>query len=156
MADGSSVTDISVEAAAAPRRTVFYRIPESRRLQRRGVMIRASRRTRGFRPPERHRAALGSLIFLVLVPRGGRRAAPVGAHGLGDHIAVASTIVGQALILGRPVLLAYVLAFGAAVIAFVRGYEEPTLAKRYGEQYAAYRRSVPGWWPRRRPWVQEG
>ena len=141
MADGSSVTDISVEAAAAPRRTVFYRIPESRRLQRRGVMIRA---------------ALGSLIFLVLVPRGGRRAAPVGAHGLGDHIAVASTIVGQALILGRPVLLAYVLAFGAAVIAFVRGYEEPTLAKRYGEQYAAYRRSVPGWWPRRRPWVQEG
>jgi len=68
------------------------------------------------------------------------------------YLAVAATIVGQALILGRPALLLYALAFGAAVWAFVRFYEEPTLARRYGAQYDAYRRAVPGWWPRLRPW----
>jgi protein-S-isoprenylcysteine O-methyltransferase Ste14 len=64
------------------------------------------------------------------------------------YLAVGATIAGQALILGRPVLLAYAAAFGATVFAFVRGYEEPTLARRFGEQYEAYRRDVPGWWPR--------
>ena len=68
------------------------------------------------------------------------------------YIAVAATIVGQALILGRPGLLVYAAVFGAAVIAFVHLYEEPTLTRRYGAQYDAYRRAVPAWWPRRRPW----
>ena len=65
------------------------------------------------------------------------------------YLAVAATIVGQALILGRPGLLLYALAFGATVFAFVRLYEEPALAQRYGAEYDAYRRAVPGWWPRR-------
>jgi protein-S-isoprenylcysteine O-methyltransferase Ste14 len=65
------------------------------------------------------------------------------------YLAVAATIIGQALILGRPGLLAYAAAFGAAVASFVHAYEEPTLARRYGEQYDAYRRAVPAWWPRR-------
>ena len=69
------------------------------------------------------------------------------------YLAVGATIAGQALILGRPGLLAYAAAFSAAVAAFVHFYEEPTLAARYGRQYADYRRAVPGWWPRRRPWV---
>jgi len=68
------------------------------------------------------------------------------------YLAVAATILGQALILGRPGLLVYAAAFGAAVVAFVQIYEEPTLAERYGEAYEAYRRAVPAWWPRRRPW----
>jgi len=66
------------------------------------------------------------------------------------YLAVGATIVGQAMILGRPVLLLYAAAFGAAVVAFVRLYEEPTLARRYGADYDAYRRSVPGWVPRRK------
>jgi protein-S-isoprenylcysteine O-methyltransferase Ste14 len=66
------------------------------------------------------------------------------------YLAVTATIVGQALILGRPVLLLYALAFVAVVWAFVRLYEEPTLARTYGAEYDAYRRAVPGWWPRRR------
>ena len=33
--------------------------------------------------------------------------------------------------------------------AFATGYEEPTLAARYGAEYERYRSEVPGWWPRR-------
>jgi protein-S-isoprenylcysteine O-methyltransferase Ste14 len=68
------------------------------------------------------------------------------------YLAVAATIIGQALILGQPILLPYAAAFAVAVTAFVRCYEEPTLHRQFGEQYEAYRRAVPAWWPRREPW----
>ena len=69
------------------------------------------------------------------------------------YLAVGATIVGQALLLGQPVLLLYALAFAVAVAAFVHWYEEPTLLRQFGEQYERYRREVPGWLPRRKPWV---
>jgi protein-S-isoprenylcysteine O-methyltransferase Ste14 len=65
------------------------------------------------------------------------------------YVAVAATIVGQALALGQAVLLPYAALFMLTVYAFVRTYEEPVLRDRYGAQYEAYRRAVPGWWPRR-------
>ncbi len=65
------------------------------------------------------------------------------------YLAVLAVIAGQALLLSRPVLLIYMAAVGAAVGAFARWYEEPTLARRYGAQYEAYLREVPAWWPRR-------
>jgi protein-S-isoprenylcysteine O-methyltransferase Ste14 len=65
------------------------------------------------------------------------------------YLAVLAVITGQALLLSRPLLLGYAAVVGAAVIAFVHGYEQPVLARRYGAQYEAYRRAVPGWWPRR-------
>jgi protein-S-isoprenylcysteine O-methyltransferase Ste14 len=68
------------------------------------------------------------------------------------YLAVAALIVGQALILGQPVLLLYAAAFGVAVAVFVHGYEEPVLSRRFGAQYEAYRRAVPAWRPRRTPW----
>jgi protein-S-isoprenylcysteine O-methyltransferase Ste14 len=68
------------------------------------------------------------------------------------YLAVAATIVGQALLFGQPVLLAYAAAFGAVVFCFVRLYEEPTLMNRFGASYDAYRRAVPGWLPRLHPW----
>jgi len=68
------------------------------------------------------------------------------------YLAVGVLIVGQALILGRPGLLLYAALFGLAVFVFVRGYEEPALTRQFGEEYAAYRRAVPGWWPRLRAW----
>jgi len=77
------------------------------------------------------------------------------ANGLYRHVrnpmylAVLATITGQALILGRPVLLGYAATVAAAFIGFVRGYEEPTLARRYGAAYEEYRRTVPAWYPRR-------
>jgi protein-S-isoprenylcysteine O-methyltransferase Ste14 len=68
------------------------------------------------------------------------------------YVAVAAIIVGQALVLGRPALLLYAAAFGAVTGAFARVYEEPTLLQRFGAEYEAYRRAVPGWWPRRHAW----
>jgi protein-S-isoprenylcysteine O-methyltransferase Ste14 len=68
------------------------------------------------------------------------------------YVAVIAVILGQAAILGRPVLLVYAAIFWLVVASFVRFYEEPTLSRRYGEQYAAYRRAVRGWWPRLTPW----
>ena len=64
------------------------------------------------------------------------------------YLAVTATILGQWLLLARPVLLAWALVFAAVTYAFVRGYEEPTLLATYGEEYERYRKEVPGWWPR--------
>lgn len=64
------------------------------------------------------------------------------------YLAVAAVILGQAALLGRWILLAYVLVFGGVVWSFVHWYEEPTLRRRFGPEYDAYLRAVPGWWPR--------
>ena len=68
------------------------------------------------------------------------------------YLAVIATILGQAAILGRASLIVYAAILWVTVASFVRFYEEPTLSGRYGEQYAAYRRAVRGWWPRATPW----
>ncbi len=68
------------------------------------------------------------------------------------YLAVGATIVGQAVFFGQPALLAYAAAFGGVVFCFVRLYEEPTLAEQFGSSYERYRRAVPGWVPRLRPW----
>ena len=71
------------------------------------------------------------------------------------YLAVGAIVVGQALLLGRAVLLAYGALFAVLVEAFVRWYEEPMLARRFGARYEAYRQAVPRWWPRTRPWHGE-
>lgn len=68
------------------------------------------------------------------------------------YLAVGATILGQALLLGQPVLVAYAGVFAAAVTAFVYGYEEPTLSRRFGSEYEAYRTAVPAWRPRLHAW----
>ena len=69
------------------------------------------------------------------------------------YVAVLTIIAGQAVMLWRPILLAYALVVALAVVSFVHWYEEPILSQRYGPQYDSYRRAVPGWWPRIRPWT---
>jgi protein-S-isoprenylcysteine O-methyltransferase Ste14 len=66
------------------------------------------------------------------------------------YVAVLAAIVGQALLLGQLGLLLYAATLWLIVAAFVRWYEEPTLARRFGADYEAYRRAVPTWWPRLR------
>ena len=69
------------------------------------------------------------------------------------YVAVVAAIVGQALLFGQLGLLIYAVAVWLLVAAFVHLYEEPTLTLRFGADYEAYRRAVPAWWPRLRPWV---
>ena len=68
------------------------------------------------------------------------------------YLAVVASVLGQALLLWRPLLLGYAALTAAAMVAFVVGYEQPALTRAFGEQYTAYRRAVPGWLPRLTPW----
>jgi len=68
------------------------------------------------------------------------------------YLAVLGAVLGQALVLGRPVLLGYAAVVALAVTAFVHWYEEPALGRQFGDEYQEYRANVPGWRPRRRPW----
>ncbi|MDI2033551.1 hypothetical protein PJL15_00650 [Paenarthrobacter nitroguajacolicus] len=68
------------------------------------------------------------------------------------YLAVFSIILGQALLFASWGVVIYALITMAVVVAFVKGYEEPTLTETYGGQYLDYQRNVPGWWPRITPW----
>ncbi len=108
-------------------------------------------------------AGLAVLVacFVRFVTEGGGTPAPVAppsavvAGGLYAwvrnpmYLGILAILLGQVAILGRGELLGYTAAVAAAFVAFVTLYEEPTLAATFGEEYAAYRRRVPGWWPRR-------
>jgi protein-S-isoprenylcysteine O-methyltransferase Ste14 len=71
------------------------------------------------------------------------------------YVAVVSIIVGQALLLLQPILLPYAALIAAVSLAFVKGYEEPTLRRQFGADYDAYRAAVPGWWPRWTAWQRD-
>src|SRR5690349_19126737 len=66
------------------------------------------------------------------------------------YIAVVSAVLGQAGIFGSTALLVYGGVLMVVFFSFVRLYEEPTLLDRFGAEYEAYRRAVPGWFPRAR------
>jgi protein-S-isoprenylcysteine O-methyltransferase Ste14 len=68
------------------------------------------------------------------------------------YVAVVSVIVGQALWLARPALLAYAGLVWLAFHLFVLAYEEPTLRRQFGGEYDRYRAAVPRWLPRLRRW----
>lgn len=71
------------------------------------------------------------------------------------YVATLAVLIGQALLFGSLVLLGYVAVVFLVTWAFVRFYEEPTLRRRFGAEYEAYRSAVSGWWPRLRPWRPE-
>jgi protein-S-isoprenylcysteine O-methyltransferase Ste14 len=68
------------------------------------------------------------------------------------YLAVIAIVVGQVLLFDSAALVVHGVLVTAAMAAFVRLYEEPTLARRYGASYEDYRRNVPGWLPRLTPW----
>jgi protein-S-isoprenylcysteine O-methyltransferase Ste14 len=63
------------------------------------------------------------------------------------YLAVVATIVGQAFALGRFGLLWYAATVFVVVALFVHGYEEPTLSRQFGDEYARYREEVRRWLP---------
>jgi protein-S-isoprenylcysteine O-methyltransferase Ste14 len=68
------------------------------------------------------------------------------------YVGVTSAIVGQALLLGRSVLLQYAAFVWLAFHVFVLLYEEPTLQRTHGTSYQKYKAHVRRWWPRLGPW----
>ena len=72
------------------------------------------------------------------------------------YVAILAVIIGQALLLGQLGLLLYAAALWLISAGFVRWYEEPTLTRRFGADYESYRRAVPAWRPRLRPWRPSG
>ena len=67
--------------------------------------------------------------------------------------AVLAALSGEAALFGSPALLIWCAAFFAINSAFFILYEEPGLERRFGDEYRAYKRSVPRWIPRRTPWT---
>jgi protein-S-isoprenylcysteine O-methyltransferase Ste14 len=68
------------------------------------------------------------------------------------YVSLLLAILGQALLFASLGLLLYAIVVWALPAAFVRWYEEPTLVRQFGAEYEAYRRAVPAWFPRLRPW----
>lgn len=54
-------------------------------------------------------------------------------------------LIGECLLLRSPVLTLWTVSFIAVNAAYIRGFEEKGLLARFGEDYAAYCRSVPRW-----------
>lgn len=68
------------------------------------------------------------------------------------YVAVVSTILGQALVLGNIALLAYGSLVWLLCHVFVLLYEEPKLRSTFGSEYRSYRSEVPRWIPRFTAW----
>jgi protein-S-isoprenylcysteine O-methyltransferase Ste14 len=69
------------------------------------------------------------------------------------YVGVLAIIVGQALILENGAVFAYAALIALGFAAFVMGYEEPALRRQFGDEYRAFCRNVPRWWPRLTPWT---
>ena len=68
------------------------------------------------------------------------------------YVATATVIVGEGLLLRRPVLFVAAAAYCLALALLGRLVEEPMLRRRFGPAYEAYAAAVPAWRPRLRPW----
>jgi protein-S-isoprenylcysteine O-methyltransferase Ste14 len=68
------------------------------------------------------------------------------------YVAVVAILLGQALLLGSAAIAGVALGLVAAFHLFVLLYEEPTLRRRFGADYATYCRHVPRWLPRPTPY----
>ncbi|NIM92160.1 MAG: hypothetical protein GTO18_00385 [Anaerolineales bacterium] len=57
-------------------------------------------------------------------------------------------ILGLAFLTGSPFMLVYDLIYALGIDCYVRRVEEPSLERRFGDQFARYKDSVPRWFPR--------
>jgi protein-S-isoprenylcysteine O-methyltransferase Ste14 len=64
------------------------------------------------------------------------------------YVANVAVVAGEAILFGSWYLLAWAAALFGGFHTFVIVYEEPTLRRRFGESYDAYRREVNRWVPR--------
>ena len=69
------------------------------------------------------------------------------------YVAVLAVIIGWAVWFGSPPLFGYAALVWLCFTIFVLVYEEPTLRRTFGEEYAIYSANVGPWIPRLRPWT---
>ncbi len=72
------------------------------------------------------------------------------------YVAVLVALAGEAVLFWSRSMLIYIPLAWLGVHLFVLLYEEPTLTRRYPEEYPRYKRHVPRWWPRLTPWEDGG
>ena len=66
---------------------------------------------------------------------------------------VLMTLLGESIVFGSlGILICFLLFFIINHIYFIYS-EEPGLTKRFGDEYLTYKRNVPRWIPRLRPWA---
>ena len=68
------------------------------------------------------------------------------------YVAVVSLVLGQGLFFGSLSVLVYGASLWLIFTLFVMSYEEPTLRRSFGGQYAAYCAQVGRWLPRFKPY----
>lgn len=61
------------------------------------------------------------------------------------YVGVLTVILGHALLFRSPVVAGYLVVVALAFHLRVVRYEEPTLARQFGADFAAYRSRVPRW-----------
>jgi Phospholipid methyltransferase len=66
---------------------------------------------------------------------------------------VFTVLSGETLVLGATGMAIWTAIFAAVNAIYMPVFEEPGLVRRFGEDYVSYRRNVPRWIPRRRPWT---
>jgi protein-S-isoprenylcysteine O-methyltransferase Ste14 len=66
------------------------------------------------------------------------------------YLGVLCVVFGQAWLAHSRQLAVYGALLWIAFHLFVLGYEEPTLRRKYGEEYDRYRATIPRWIPRLR------
>ena len=68
--------------------------------------------------------------------------------------AVLAVLVGEALVFGSTAIAIWAAAFAVVNHVFFLAYEEPSVERRFGDEYRRYKRNVPRWIPRRTPYPQ--
>lgn len=63
---------------------------------------------------------------------------------------------GRASLLGQPKRFGLAALDAVPVVVFVKLYEEPRWAGKFGAEYEVYRANLPRWLPRLTPWRQQG
>ncbi len=66
------------------------------------------------------------------------------------YIAELTMIAGWAILFTAPIIVAYGVVLFVVLSLAVRRYEEPRLARQFGDQYAAYAEATGRWLPRLR------
>jgi protein-S-isoprenylcysteine O-methyltransferase Ste14 len=72
------------------------------------------------------------------------------------YVGVLTTLAGETVLFAAHQMVNYLIVVLILVHLFVVLYEEPTLARRHPEDYPRYKRNVPRWLPRLKPWNDAG